>query len=162
VPGSHRGAPGARAHAALAAEQGEGEGAGALAHAYCAGAQSVVALLRRGDAVLYDSRVHHSGGPHSDRNATMNAAAATPAAAAAAAAAEGQGQGQGAGLGESPQPERAMLLLSFRHARAAGDSGVELLDRSMRPEVAAMDLALGQLTGAGCGEGGGTGAGAAV
>lgn len=53
---THHGPAGSAAHDALAADlQGVG---------YCGGAASTVALLATGDATLYDSRLHHCGGPH--------------------------------------------------------------------------------------------------
>jgi hypothetical protein len=124
LPQTHTGPAAARAHAALASEEAEAAAGGAAAP-YCAGARSAVALLRQGDAVLYDSQVHHCGGPHS-----------------------APGDNDGSDDGPAPAlPERAMLCLSFRHVRAEADSAIVLEDRSMRPEVASLALRLSDLCG---------------
>ena len=56
LPRTHDGARGEAAHAALANDI-EGR-------AYCADAASLLGVLAAGDATLYDSRLHHCGGPY--------------------------------------------------------------------------------------------------
>ena len=119
------------AHHALA--QGEAETAGSESGGvrYCAAADSRVAVLSVGDATLFDSRLHHCGGPHLPSQASSCATA------------------RDAEAEEAPpvlELERVLFYVSFRSTTAASGMNADKHGAgSIRPELAARCLELGAL-----------------
>ena len=125
IPGTHHRREGEEAHQALVDDTGTSTRA--VGSAYCEGASSVVALLSVGDAMVYDSRTHHCGGPYLpdpdvDRDRDCD--------------------------GTAPeQEERVVFAISFRHADAetSSENANQHGDGSILPELAKRRLTLGSL-----------------
>ena len=117
VPRTHAGPDALHAHDALAEDP----------DLYCASVPSVLGLLNTGEVALFDSRLLHAGGPYTTEGLGMDADAETADA----------------------LPERVLFTLSFLHEGAAESmSNVDKNDAgSIRPEVAARGLTLGQIRG---------------
>tara|TARA_B110001452_G_scaffold42974_1_gene32908 strand:- start:1050 stop:2405 length:1356 start_codon:yes stop_codon:yes gene_type:complete len=126
---THHGPTGSAAHDALAADpQGLG---------YCAAAASTVGLLATGDATLYDSRLHHCGGPHVEAPHFLDANPDAPLDLSLLADDD---------LHDVQPTERVLFYVSFRHPRAASTDNADKHGAgSIRPELAQRHLTLGEL-----------------
>mmetsp|Transcript_27746 Transcript_27746/g.55842 ORF Transcript_27746/g.55842 Transcript_27746/m.55842 type:complete len:186 (+) Transcript_27746:1813-2370(+) len=136
LPGSHDGEQGALAHHMLA-NNGDGED-------LCKSATSCLGLLSVGDATLFDSRLLHCGGPHVQTATLATAAAPDVTMPGSAAAPDAMMPGR---LPTDASTERVLFYVSFRHTLAAAalsNSDMHGVG-SIRPELAALELRLGEL-----------------